>query len=48
VTSLLSCRPGLEVTDLGPLVTFLRDVLRFTVEVEEEEMGPRRVVAWVP
>jgi len=39
MTALLSCRPNLEVTDLGPLVTFLRDVLGFSVELEEDEMG---------
>ena len=35
----LSCRPNLEVADLGPASAFLRDVLGFTVEVEEEAMG---------
>jgi predicted enzyme related to lactoylglutathione lyase len=35
----LSCRPNLEVADLGPATAFLRDVLGFTVEVEEEAMG---------
>jgi predicted enzyme related to lactoylglutathione lyase len=39
VTALLSCRPNLEVTDLGPTVGFLRDVLGFTVEVDDEAMG---------
>jgi predicted enzyme related to lactoylglutathione lyase len=39
VSELLSCRPNLEVTDLGPLVRFLRDILDFEVDVEEEEMG---------
>jgi len=39
MTALLSCRPNLEVTDLGPLVTFLRDVLGFSVDLNEEEMG---------
>ena len=34
-----SCRPNLEVTDLEPATTFLRDVLGFTVELEEQEMG---------
>ena len=34
-----SCRPNLEVTDLGPATAFLRDVLGFTVELEEQEMG---------
>jgi predicted enzyme related to lactoylglutathione lyase len=31
-----SCRPNLEVIDLGPATAFLRDVLGFTVELEEE------------
>ena len=35
----LSCRPNLEVDDLGPAVAFLRDVLGFEVEVDEAEMG---------
>ena len=35
----LSCRPNLEVADLGPATAFLRDVLGFTVEVHEEAMG---------
>ena len=39
VAQLLSCRPNLEVSDLGPLVQFLSDVLDFEVDVEEEEMG---------
>jgi predicted enzyme related to lactoylglutathione lyase len=34
-----SCRPNLEVTDLGPATAFLRDVLGFAVELEEQEMG---------
>ncbi len=34
-----SCRPNLEVTDLGPATAFLRDVLGFTVELEEQDMG---------
>jgi predicted enzyme related to lactoylglutathione lyase len=34
-----SCRPNLEVTDLGPATAFLRDVLGFTVEMEEQEIG---------
>jgi len=34
-----SCRPNLEVADLGPATAFLRDVLGFTVEVEEEAVG---------
>jgi predicted enzyme related to lactoylglutathione lyase len=39
MTELLSCRPNLEVSDLEPLVAFLRDVLDFEVDVEEKEMG---------
>jgi predicted enzyme related to lactoylglutathione lyase len=39
VSEWLSCRPNLEVADLGPASAFLRDVLGFTVEVEEEAMG---------
>ena len=35
----LSCRPNLEVADLGPPTAFLRDVLGFTVEAHEEAMG---------
>jgi predicted enzyme related to lactoylglutathione lyase len=35
----LTCRPNLEVADLRPATAFLRDVLGFTVEVEEEAMG---------
>jgi predicted enzyme related to lactoylglutathione lyase len=34
-----SCRPNLEVADLGPATAFLRDVLGFTVEVDEQAMG---------
>ena len=34
-----SCRPNLEVADLGPATAFLRDVLGFTVEMEEQAMG---------
>ena len=34
-----SCRPNLEVTDLGPAAAFLREVLGFEVEVDEPEMG---------
>jgi predicted enzyme related to lactoylglutathione lyase len=39
MSELLSCRANLEVTDLGPAVAFLRDVLEFQVEVDEPEMG---------
>ena len=39
MTSLLSVRPNLEVSELGPTVRCLRDVLGFEVDVEEEEMG---------
>jgi predicted enzyme related to lactoylglutathione lyase len=39
VSEWLSCRPNLEVADLRPATAFLRDVLGFTVEVEEEAMG---------
>jgi predicted enzyme related to lactoylglutathione lyase len=39
VSEWLSCRPNLEVADLGPATAFLRDVIGFTVEVEEEAMG---------
>src|ERR1700733_14180945 len=35
----LSCRPNLEVADVGPSPAFLRDVLGFTVEVHEDAMG---------
>ncbi len=34
-----SCRPSLEVLELDPTVAFLRHVLDFVVDVEEEEMG---------
>jgi uncharacterized glyoxalase superfamily protein PhnB len=36
---LLSLRPNLEVTDLEPLATHLRQVFEFEVDVEEPEMG---------
>jgi predicted enzyme related to lactoylglutathione lyase len=39
MTEFLSCRPNLEVDDLAPAATFLRDVLGFAVEVDEPEMG---------
>lgn len=39
MTEFLSCRPNLEVADLGPAVAFLCDVLGFDVEVDEPEMG---------
>ena len=35
----LSCRPNLEVDDLGPAAGFLREVLGFEVEVDEPGMG---------
>ena len=35
----LSCRPNLEVDDIAPAATFLRDVLGFVVEVDEPAMG---------
>lgn len=35
----LSCRPNLEVVDLGPAAAFLREVLGFEVEVDEPGMG---------
>ncbi|MGH9095658.1 MAG: hypothetical protein ACRDXE_10900 [Acidimicrobiales bacterium] len=31
MTEFVDCRPHLEVTDLGPTVAFLRDVLGFAV-----------------
>ena len=34
-----ACRLNLEVTDIGPLSAFLRDVLEFEVDVEEKDMG---------
>lgn len=39
MSEFLTCRPNLEVTDLGPAAAFLRDVLGFQVEVDEPEMG---------
>ena len=39
VVEFLSCRPNLEVADLVPAATFLRDVLGFEIEVDEPEMG---------
>jgi predicted enzyme related to lactoylglutathione lyase len=39
VIEFLSCRPNLEVDDLGPAAAFLREVLGFEVEVDEPEMG---------
>jgi Glyoxalase/Bleomycin resistance protein/Dioxygenase superfamily len=39
VSEWLSCRPNLEVAELGPGIAFLRDVLGFTVDVHEEAMG---------
>jgi hypothetical protein len=39
VIEFLSCRPNLEVGELAPAATFLRDVLGFEVEVDEPEMG---------
>ena len=35
----LSCRPNLEVDDLAPAASFLREVLGFEVEVDEPAMG---------
>ena len=39
MTEFLSCRPNLEVEDLGPAAAFLREVLGFEVEVDEPGMG---------
>jgi hypothetical protein len=39
VSDWLSCRPNLEVAELGPATSFLRDVLGFTVELLDEAMG---------
>jgi catechol 2,3-dioxygenase-like lactoylglutathione lyase family enzyme len=39
VTEFLSCRPNLEVEDLGPASAFLCEVLGFEVEVNEPDMG---------
>lgn len=39
MSEFLSCRPNLEVSDTGPTVRFLCDVLDFEIDVEEEEMG---------
>jgi hypothetical protein len=39
MASFLGCRPNLEVTDLGPTVSFLRDTLGFGVELEDDSMG---------
>ena len=39
MSEFLSCRPNLEVAELGPAVAFLREVLGFEVEVDEPEMG---------
>jgi len=39
MTEFQSCRPNLEVADLAPATAFLRDVLGFTVEVDEPDMG---------
>jgi predicted enzyme related to lactoylglutathione lyase len=39
VTEFQSCRPNLEVADLAPAATFLREVLGFEVEVDEPDMG---------
>ena len=39
MTEFLSCRPNLEVEDLAPAASFLREVLGFEVEVDEPEMG---------
>jgi hypothetical protein len=39
MSEFLSCRPNLEVGDLGPTVRFLYDVLDFVIDVEEVDMG---------
>ena len=39
MSEFLSVRPNLEVTELGPDVEYLRAVLGFEVDFEEEEMG---------
>ena len=39
MSEFLSCRPNLEVEELGPAAAFLRDVLGFEVEVDEPGMG---------
>lgn len=39
MSEFLGIRPNLEVKDLGPTVTYLREVLDFDVDVEVEEMG---------
>jgi hypothetical protein len=39
MTEFLSCRPNLEVADLGPAAAFLREVLDFEVDVDEPAMG---------
>jgi predicted enzyme related to lactoylglutathione lyase len=39
MSELLSVRPNLEVAELGPAVEFLREVLGFEVDVDEQEMG---------
>ncbi len=39
MSEFLSIRPNLEVSDLEPTVSYLRNVLDFEVDVEEEEMG---------
>ena len=39
MSEFVSCRPNLEVLELAPTVAFLRDVLNFQVDVEEEAIG---------
>jgi predicted enzyme related to lactoylglutathione lyase len=39
MTEFLSCRPNLEVADLGPAAAFLREVLDFETDVDEPEIG---------
>src|SRR5947209_6101596 len=39
MTEFFNIRPNLEVDQLGPTVSHLRDVLGFEVDVEEEDMG---------
>jgi hypothetical protein len=39
MSEFINIRPNLEVEELGPTASHLRDVLGFEVDVEEEEMG---------
>jgi predicted enzyme related to lactoylglutathione lyase len=39
MTEFLSCRPNLEVRDLAPTAQFLVEVLGFTVDTDEPDMG---------